>query len=86
MSSRPALVTVPRSDHTDWKCMVRYPNNQCTYINKMSIDFCAECDQDRSIGAKALDSTGKEIGELVSKDSNGVEYWLYNSPQANGVH
>ncbi|KAH6980849.1 hypothetical protein BKA56DRAFT_673316 [Ilyonectria sp. MPI-CAGE-AT-0026] len=39
---------------------------------------CVTCGRVRSPNAKALDSDGKDIGNLAMINSNDVEFWQYN--------
>lgn len=44
---------------------------------------CVTCGRVRSLNAKALDSDGKDIGNLAKINSNDVEFWQYNEYKPN---
>lgn len=76
-----------RRDHTRWEC-VNNPsaNGTCGMVNDMDDNICEApaCRVQRSLGDYALNNSSQRIGELVSIDGAGTEYWMYYEKLVNG--
>ncbi|UPK92826.1 hypothetical protein LCI18_003761 [Fusarium solani-melongenae] len=75
-----APTTTIRDDHKYWKCKQSFIcGTTCNTTNRLSDKQCPACGSKRDALDEALDGYLRKIGTLFKTDTDGKEWWEYDS-------